>query len=130
MPQISSTAQRPQGIAPANTVRRYYQLVDDGDISGVIQLFEPTAEYLRPGYEKLTGHVELERFYRDERIIESGRHTIGSLIAADLDVAVRGEFHGILRDGREASLEFADFFTLTESGTFAKRQTFFYAPLV
>ncbi|GAA3159681.1 MULTISPECIES: nuclear transport factor 2 family protein [Streptomyces] len=116
--------------APADAVRRYYRLVDDGDVGGLIQLFEPTAEYHRPGYDKLTGHDELERFYREERVIESGRHTIRGLVTADREVAVQGEFRGILRDGRKASVEFADFFTVTPAGRFSRRKTFFYTPLV
>jgi ketosteroid isomerase-like protein len=116
--------------AAAETVRRYYRLVDKGDIDGLIALFDPAAEYRRPGYDPLTGHADLERFYREERVIEEGRHTISALLVADLDVAVQGKFQGTLRDGREMSLDFADFFTLTSAGTFSRRKTFFYAPLV
>ncbi|MEZ7154957.1 nuclear transport factor 2 family protein [Streptomyces sp. MAD19A] len=117
-------------LVAAEAVRRYYQLVDHGDIDGLIALFAPTAEYRRPGYETLRGHAELERFYREERVIEEGRHTVTSLLVADADVAVEGKFQGTLRDGTETSLDFADFFTLTPDGTFARRKTFFYAPMV
>ncbi|MEV6146688.1 nuclear transport factor 2 family protein [Streptomyces sp. NPDC051992] len=118
------------GNSPADTVRLYYRLVDEGDIDGLVQLFDTTAEYLRPGYEKLTGHKELERFYREERVIESGRHSVLKLIHDGQDVAVHGVFEGELRDGTHASLRFADFFELTPAGTFSRRETFFFAPMV
>ncbi|MFE6667644.1 nuclear transport factor 2 family protein [Streptomyces sp. NPDC057697] len=118
------------GHSPADAVRRYYRLVDEGDIDGLVQLFDTTAEYLRPGYEKLTGHEELTRFYREERVIESGRHSVSKLVHDGQDVAVHGVFEGKLRDGTHTSLRFADFFQLTPSGTFSRRETFFFAPMV
>ncbi|WP_380280557.1 nuclear transport factor 2 family protein [Kitasatospora purpeofusca] len=117
-------------LGPADAVRRYYRLVDEGDIGGLLRLFEPGAEYHRPGYPKLTGHSELERFYRDERVIASGRHSLAKLIRDGRDVAVHGVFEGVLRDGSRASLRFADFFRVTERGTFSRRETFFFTALV
>jgi ketosteroid isomerase-like protein len=115
---------------PISLVQRYYRLVDEGDISGLIKLFEPTAEYHRPGYDVLSGHAELERFYREERVIETGRHVISRIISEDREVAVNGTFEGVLRSGDKVAIRFADFFTTTSGGTFSHRQTFFYAPLV
>ncbi|GGX45137.1 nuclear transport factor 2 family protein [Streptomyces chryseus] len=116
--------------SPADAVRRYYHLVDRGDIAGLIQLFDPAAEYHRPGYAKLRGHAELERFYREERVIESGRHTVSKLVHDGPEVAVHGVFEGVLRDGAHTSLRFVDFFSTTPAGTFSLRETFFYSPLV
>ncbi|MFE3380440.1 nuclear transport factor 2 family protein [Streptomyces anulatus] len=127
MPQQSSA---PITSDPSTVVRRYYDLVDDGNISGLLDLFEPTAEYHRPGYDPLVNQSELAHFYRSERVIESGRHSITKLIAQDHEVAVHGTFEGILRNGSNVSLDFADFFSVTPRGTFSMRRTFFYAPLV
>jgi ketosteroid isomerase-like protein len=115
---------------PVSRVRDYYRLVDSGDVVGLVRLFAPDAEYHRPGYDKLTGHAELERFYREDRVIESGTHNLSKIVADGREVAVHGTFEGVLRDGTKTSVRFADFFSLTRAGTFALRDTFFYAPLV
>lgn len=117
-------------LNPTSLVQRYYRLVDERDISGLVSLFEPTAEYYRPGYEKLSGHADLENFYRAERVIESGRHTLSKIISEGREVAVHGTFDGVLRNGDKVAIRFADFFTTTSSGTFSLRETFFYTPLV
>lgn len=116
--------------APVSAVRRYYVLVDADDVTGLIGLFAPDARYHRPGYQPLAGRDELERFYREDRVIAKGAHTLTAIIAADRDVAVQGEFSGVLRDGRETSLRFADFFSFGADGLIARRDTFFFAPLV
>ena len=111
-------------------VRRYYDLVDRGDVLGLVNLFTDEAVYCRPGYEPLVGHRDLTRFYEADRVIEEGRHTLVELVADASSVAVKGEFNGRLKDGRQVSLRFADFFTLDASLRFARRDTYFFAPMV
>jgi len=112
------------------TVHRYYQLVDQGDVPALVSLFTPDATYHRPGYEPLVGHEGLTRFYGQDRVIKEGAHTVSTVVADDDRIAVHGEFHGVLHDGREVGLRFADFFTVTAEGRFSRRDTFFFAPLV
>ncbi|MFD6889358.1 nuclear transport factor 2 family protein [Streptomyces sp. NPDC059957] len=129
-----------EGPAPAMTaahlsadvekVHTYYRLVDAGDIDGLTALFAPDAVYHRPGYPPLEGRAELDRFYRGERVISHGRHTVTAVTAADGDVAVQGGFQGELRDGSTVSLRFADFFTLAPDGLITRRDTYFFSPLV
>lgn len=114
----------------AERVRHYYELVDADDVPGLIALFAEDAVYHRPGYEPLVGHGDLNRFYTEDRVIESGRHSVTSLVTGENDVAVMGEFAGVLKNGREVSLRFADFFTLDGRLLFARRDTYFFAPLV
>ena len=111
-------------------VRRYYRLVDDGDVPGLVQLFSPDAVYERPGYEPIKGRAALDRFYRDTRVIASGRHTVAAAICDGSRVAVRGEFTGILKTGVEVRLRFADFFDLDPAGLFSRRETYFFQPMV
>jgi steroid delta-isomerase len=131
---MTTTMLPDENLVPDDTrvsaVRRYYQLVDADDVTGLIDLFAPDARYHRPGYEPLNGRAELERFYRGERVIASGAHTITAIVAAGLDVAVQGKFKGVLRDGHEVSLRFADFFSFGPDNLFAKRDTYFFSPLV
>ncbi|MFE2276755.1 nuclear transport factor 2 family protein [Streptomyces sp. NPDC059454] len=117
-------------VDPVHTVRTYYRLVDSGDVPGLVRLFAPDAEYHRPGYNKLTGHAELERFYREDRVIADGTHRLSKVVSQGREVAVHGTFEGVLRDGTKTSVRFADFFSVTAEGTFSLRETFFHAPLV
>lgn len=41
----------------ADTVRRYYDLVDAGETDALVGLFAEDAVYLRPGYEPLVGQM-------------------------------------------------------------------------
>lgn len=117
-------------VDPAAQVRTYYRLVDDNDVAGLVGLFAEDAVYHRPGYPALRGHDALRGFYRDERVIERGRHELETVLVHGSRVGVHGTFRGVLRDGREVSLRFADFFELTPAVTFARRDTFFFAPMV
>lgn len=111
-------------------VGRYYELVDAADVSALIDLFAADAVYQRPGYEPIVGHEGLNRFYRDQRLIAHGRHTVTEMVVHGDSVAVQGRFHGVLRSGAEVELRFADFFHLTPELTFSRRDTYFFQPLV
>lgn len=124
----SRVAQRTH-TTPAATVRRYYELVDSGDLEGMLSLFDDDIVYRRPGYAPLEGMAQLRTFYEAERVIEHGRHTVTSLDASDDRVCVEGTFRGTLRDGRDASLRFADFFSFA-GPRIIRRDTYFDAPLV
>jgi ketosteroid isomerase-like protein len=113
-----------------NLVRSYYRLVDSNDVDGLVALFEPDSTYHRPGYPPLVGRTALERFYRGERVIDTGEHRLSTVVTDGDTTAVHGEFHGVLRDGRTVELRFADFFTFGPEGGFARRDTFFFAPMV
>jgi steroid delta-isomerase len=118
------------GMSYEANVRKYYEFVDADDIPGLIGLFATDATYLRPGYPPLVGRAELERFYRDERVIARGSHELTKVIAAGADVAVHGQFTGVLRDGTQVEVRFADFFALGPDGHFVHRDTFFFSPAV
>jgi ketosteroid isomerase-like protein len=116
-------------LDPEVAVKRYYERVDAQDVAGILELFAPDVVYRRPGYEPIRGRDELETFYREQRVIESGRHTVIRVVRDENDIAVQGTFEGTLRDGSTTQLEFADFYRTTERG-FAERTTYFYTPLV
>jgi ketosteroid isomerase-like protein len=118
------------GAEFAETARRYYRLVDADDVEGLLDLFEPEAEYRRPGYDPLVGRDALRRFYSGTRVIRRGRHSVTSVVEDGNVVAIAGDFVGELKDGSTARLRFADFFTFGSGGRFSSRETFFFAPLV
>ena len=111
-------------------VRTYYQLVDANDVDGVVAMFAEDAVYNRPGYDPLIGRRQIERFFRDQRVIERGRHTVTEVVVSGSVVAVHGACSATLKSGRDLDLRFADFFVANASGAFQKRDTFFFAPLV
>jgi ketosteroid isomerase-like protein len=132
-PESSSpvdTDGRTDTAANVRTVRRYYETVDADAVEELVALFAAAAVYRRPGYEPLVGRPAIERFYRDQRVIESGGHTLTHVIADGAAVAVHGEFAGVLKDGKRVALRFADFFEFDAQGLFARRDTFFFTPAV
>ncbi|MEU0131322.1 MULTISPECIES: nuclear transport factor 2 family protein [unclassified Streptomyces] len=114
----------------AERVHRYYALVDDGDVPGVVRLFSAHAVYERPGYDPIVGREGLDAFYRRQRVIDRGSHTVLRLVVGPQDAAVEGEFRGTLKDGSEVDLRFADFFRLDDDLLFELRNTYFFSAAV
>lgn len=138
------------------SVRRYYDLVDAGDVPGVLDFFAADAVYHRPGYPPMVGREALAAFYGGERVIADGRHELDAVVVAagedagpaasgpvtadgsahDLTdgsgpaVAVRGRFVGTLKDGSPARVGFADFFVLDAELRAATRHSYFDRPAV
>jgi len=117
-------------LPAAVTARRYYRLVDESDFAAVVGLFTPDCTYHRPGYDPIVGSFGLRRFFEEDQPIAGGRHDVTAIVADGDRIAVTGEFHGELRNGAPVDLKFADFFELAPDGRFARRDTFFYAPVV
>jgi hypothetical protein len=92
---------------------------------GVVRDFRGVCAIWLPGDE---GREEIARFYEEQRLFESGRHSLQCIVAEGARVAVHGEFDGTLRDGQNVRLRFADFFVLDDEGLFEGRDTFFFAP--
>ncbi|MCF3122468.1 nuclear transport factor 2 family protein [Streptomyces arenae] len=109
---------------------RYYELVDRNDIPGLVSLFTADAVYERPGYPPLNGIAELERFYRQDRVIESGKHALREIVVDGELIAVHGDFEGRLKNGKDVAVRFADFFRVGPDGRFRRRDTYFFSPQV
>jgi steroid Delta-isomerase len=108
---------------------RFYDCVDSGDIEAMAALFGDETVYHRPGYEPMPGRAAITDFYLRRRLIKAGRHTLSSILAQATQVAVVGEYHGVLHSGDPVDLRFADLFHLNAEGAFCRRETFFFAPL-
>ena len=125
------TATLPAPAAPMSPARatalaqEFYRLVDAGDLTRLTALFTEGACYRRPGYAPLDGRAAIEHFYRHDRVIASGRHTLDSIVVCGDEVAVRGSFAGELRDGSPVQHRFAEFFLVTADGLLRERETFF-----
>lgn len=116
-------------VSRTRQVMRFYALVDSGDAPAMAALFAPDAVYRRPGYGPRIGPEGLLHFYTRERTIREGGHVIERVVENGDDVAVFGAFHGVLHDGNPVDLEFADYFGFAQDGLFARRDTYFFAPL-
>ncbi|MGR6914288.1 nuclear transport factor 2 family protein [[Actinomadura] parvosata] len=108
------------------TIRRLYELIDEGNVPALAGLFHPDAVYHRPGYAPLRGREEIARFYREDRVIREGAHTLGDIITDGDRTAVHGDFTGVLRDGTEVTHRFAEFFEHDPDGLLLRRETFFF----
>ena len=106
-------------------VHNYYTTVDAGDAAATAALFSDDATYHRPGYSPLHGQ-EIAEFYHGARVIKSGTHTLEEVIVNGLHAASRGNFKGVLKDGSEVHVGFADFFEFTPEGTIQNRVTYFF----
>lgn len=111
------------------TLREYYRLVDADDVEGLLALFTDDAVYNRPGYSAMCGRAALTKFYGGERVIARGCHTLDRVVTSNPQIAVTGSFEGVLKDGSEVALRFADFFVF-DGSRIARRDTFFFAPMV
>ncbi len=109
-------------VDPEATVRRYYRLIDAGEIDELIALFSPDVSYVRPGQNPIEGRDALERFYRSERPLEDGAHEVEAVLVDGSRVAVRGRFSG-RQGGDPVSFGFADFHEF-EGGQIARRYTY------
>lgn len=91
-----------------NIVTRYYDLIDRNAVDDLLALFHDEVRYDRVGTPPITGQEALERFYRYERVIESGCHRIDALLSNDEWVVARGSFVGRLRSGDDVDVDWTD----------------------
>jgi hypothetical protein len=105
-------------------VRKYYDAVDSNDLETLFSVFSENIVYERPGYEAISGMEKFKDFYRKNRIIKEGHHTLSNIIVHKPYVIVEGEFKGILKDGRESYTKFVDVYTFSNNKA-VKRHTYF-----
>ncbi|MDO5740906.1 MAG: nuclear transport factor 2 family protein [Ornithinimicrobium sp.] len=110
--------------------RNYYRSVDADDLAGVLDWFAEDAVYHRPGYAPMRGRAELQAFYGEARMIDSGAHTLDEVLIDGDRAAVRGRFDGTLKDGSTVSMGFADFIRYAADGRAAERRSYFEIPAV
>lgn len=112
-----------------DVVTTYYHDIDRQDVDSALANFAPQAVYRRPGYDELAGINAIVAFYRERRVIDSGRHDIESIIENADEVAVRGSFRGRSRSGASLAVRFADFWRFTDRQVI-ERNTYFDAVAV
>jgi ketosteroid isomerase-like protein len=104
-----------------------FAAVDDGDVERFLRGYADNVVYERPGYPAIVGRDALERFYRLERTVEHGRHTIEGLICEDGRGVAWGSFAGVSRTGDPLAERWCDVY-LFEHDLIVFRRTHFYRP--
>jgi ketosteroid isomerase-like protein len=106
-----------------------YGAIDARDWSALADLLDDEVVYDRPGYDSLVGRDQVLHYYREVRVIASGRHELQGAVEDGDRAACWGRMRGTLRDGSAADVEFADVFTFA-NGRIRTRRSYFYTPLV
>ncbi|MFD0367358.1 nuclear transport factor 2 family protein [Streptomyces sp. NPDC059071] len=105
--------------------RRLFAIIDGRRWNELGRVFAADCVYHRPGYPALVGLADIERFYREERIIESGSHRVEEVMAGDDSLACWGSFQGLSRAGERLDERFSDHYRI-DDGLISARRTYFY----
>lgn len=112
-----------------NLVTRLFGLVDSRDWNNLNQVFCDDITYERPGYEPLVGFERVAKFYREERVIASGKHHLEQVVLNEDCGACWGRFIGAHKDGSAIDERFADAYRFKD-GKIKHRQSYFFRPAV
>lgn len=110
-------------------VHDMFRIIDGREFDRLGEVCHEDVVYERPGYEPIVGLEALLHFYREVRIIASGRHHLEAVVLDDEHGACWGRFEGLHRNGTDLGVEFADTYVL-DGGKVRRRKTFFYKPAV
>ncbi|MEO8448796.1 MAG: nuclear transport factor 2 family protein [Gemmatimonadota bacterium] len=109
-------------------VRGMFKAIDENQFDHLEQFFHKDIIYERPGYEPLIGLPAVMHFYREVRVLASGRHGFDAIVIDGEQGACWGRWVGIKKDGTLVDLEFADCYTFAK-GKLKHRKSFFFTPL-
>ena len=112
-----------------NLIIRLFDLVDSRDWQNLNQVFCEDITYERPGYEPLVGFERVSRFYREERVIASGKHHLENTVLNEDSGACWGRFVGVHKNNSAIDERFADVYRFKD-GKIKNRQSYFFRPAV
>jgi uncharacterized protein len=110
-------------------VTELFDVIDGRRWDDLDVVFAADSVYDRPGYEPLVGLDAIRRFYRNERIIGSGRHFVVHIVSDLGAAACWGRFVGASRTGQPLDEEFADAY-MVQGGKIVHRKTYFHRPAI
>lgn len=110
-------------------IRDMFHKIDTRDFEGLRTVFADDVVYERPGYEPIRGIEELIHFYRDVRVIASGKHGLTRVVVDEESGASWGRFTGVHRNGKALDVRYADVYTF-ENGRIKTRASYFFEPSV
>lgn len=104
-----------------------FAAVDGADIAGLLLGYADDVVYERPGYPPIAGREALDHFYRVERTIAVGRHTIEGVLCDNGHGAAWGRFEGVSRTGDRLTERWCDTYVF-ERDLIVFRRTHFFRP--
>jgi ketosteroid isomerase-like protein len=108
-------------------VLSYYRNVDAEDFDAVLSIFHPDAVYHRPGYEPLSGIARLTSFYKDQRVIASGQHSVDGIVVDGEFGSAWGTFTGLSRNGDLLEMTFCEVWGFARD-LVTYRRSYFFVP--
>lgn len=117
------------GRTAEQLVTTLFDIVDNRRWDELSEIFAANSVYERPGYEPLVGLAAIERFYRFQRIIVSGRHQVEQVVSDLGSAACWGRFTGEDKAGFALHEGFADTYQVAD-GRITRRTTYFYRPAI
>lgn len=106
-----------------------FAAIDTRNWDELSEFFHPEMVYERPRYDPFVGRDRIMRFYREERVIAKGRHTLDGAIVEEERAAAWGRIEAVRNDGEPVTLGFADIY-LFEDGAIKVRRSHFFVPAV
>ncbi|OLL70164.1 hypothetical protein Ae263Ps1_6379c [Pseudonocardia sp. Ae263_Ps1] len=110
-------------------VRQMFAAIDSESWDKLSGLLHPNIVYDRPGFETFVGRDRVMRFYMQERVIRSGRHTIEGVIVEKERAAAWGWIEAVRNNGESLTLGFSDIYVF-EDEKIRMRRSHFYVPAV
>ena len=105
--------------------RLSYAYLNSGDIDGYASLFHADVVVRRPDSTTIHGRDALEHAQACGNGRQPGRYVVYTLFASERRVAATGRYE-IAATGE--TVEFADIFTIAESGLILAQSTYFFVP--
>lgn len=114
---------------PPDAIHHLFAAIDARRWDCLAHFFAKDIVYERPGYEPILGLAELERFYRDVRIVAAGQHDLAHVVTGGRFAACWGRFTGQSRLGDPLDERFADVYQI-RGGLISSRTTYFFRPAI
>lgn len=111
--------------AMINSVRKYYEYVDERSFEKFTDVFTEDIIYNRCGVI-FSGFYNLIHFYNKDRGLK-GRHIIKKAIQQHENVVIHGIFKGKNGKGKTIEIDFTDLFKLRENNLAYQRESYFHA---
>jgi ketosteroid isomerase-like protein len=108
---------------------KLFNAIDSSDWKSLEAIFHQEILYERPGYESFGGSDRVMYFYRNERILCSGKHHLERVVLDGNYGACWGRFIGFKKDGSEVDERFVDVYSF-EDGKIRTRRSYFFRPAV
>lgn len=110
-----------------DSIAEIYRSIDHRNWDDLEKLLSPDVLYSRPGYPDFTSRAEFIHFYRHDRPIERGEHSLRAIMTKGPLGCCWGAFNGVYHDGGKIDILFSDWY-LFEDGVVSTRRTFIFAP--